>query len=478
MISILAAIRHEASSSNWIAFHDLRYGDIAVSEFSCQVAEFANSIPEGSVVAVLCNNDYEVPVAIFGTSEGKAVSLLLDGATTPGQLETYVRAYQVEFVFLKKGDSDKYLSTSTGKLILEFGNYALIRTDQPIGATLNLDVMMLLTTSGSTGSPKCVRITNRNLESNAAGIAARLALSSNDVAMTTLPMNYSYGLSVITSHLAARSKIVLNSRAITDRAFWRRLESSGASILAGVPFTYKTLQRFGNDVFKGTGLTKITQAGGKLDAALVSHFLDLAERQHMQFFVMYGQTEATARMSIMPPKLLREHPESVGVPLPEGQFSIEPSATEVYANGHQTGEIVYSGPNVSLGYATHRKDLEASDNFGGILRTGDLGYLDGSGLLYIVGRLKRIAKVFGHRVSLDEIEEKVSRLGYSVACVAGDDDVKILLEGIHRPETLRSVREALSQLLCLAQSGFRVEMVRELPRTPSGKIDYPSLSVS
>ena len=129
-----------------------------------------------------------------------------------------------------------------------------------------------------------------------------------------------------------------------------------------------------------------------------------------RFFVMYGQTEATARIAYVPPDRLSEKLGSAGIAIPGGRLSIEPAGAGTM-DGPVTGEVVYEGPNVMLGYATGSGDLALGDELGGVLRTGDIGYLDEDGFLFLVGRSKRIAKVFGLRINLDEVEAAMREHG-------------------------------------------------------------------
>ncbi|MGV9304626.1 AMP-binding protein [Nonomuraea sp. NPDC003727] len=319
------------------------------------------------------------------------------------------------------------------------------------------DLAVLLTTSGSTGNPKLVRLSHRAIMANARAIAQALRLTPADVAPTSLPLHYSYGLSVLNSHLAAGATIVLTGASLLERPFWRQLAEHRCTSLAGVPYQYEMLRRLRFDPAAHPALTTLTQAGGRLRPELVAEFAAKVDR----FFVMYGQTEATARIAVLPPERLPDKLGSAGVALPGGALGVE------------NGEIVYRGPNVMMGYATSAADLARGDDLGGVLRTGDLGYVDEEGFLFVTGRVKRIAKVYGVRVNLDDVERLLRDCG-PVAATGGDDRVTVWTEGLDR-----GARESLARRLAgelrLHWSGFDVREVDRLPLLATGKIDYRAL---
>jgi len=225
---------------------------------------------------------------------------------------------------------------------------------------------LLLTTSGSTGSPKLVRLSAKNLQSNAAAIAEYLGLTREERAITVLPMNYTYGLSVINSHLHSGARILLTNAPVIQKPFWEFFHLQEATSLVGVPYTYAMYHRMGLFKMELPSLRYMTQAGGKLPAAMVKEFAQWARTRGIRFFVMYGQTEATARMSYLPPDRVIEKTASVGVAIPGGRFSILDANNREITQSGVDGELVYRGPNVSLGYAESRADLEKEDENNGL----------------------------------------------------------------------------------------------------------------
>ncbi|MEU6777835.1 AMP-binding protein [Nonomuraea angiospora] len=319
------------------------------------------------------------------------------------------------------------------------------------------DLAVLLATSGSTGNPKLVRLSRQAVLANATAIATALAIVPDEIAPTSLPLHYSYGLSVLNSHLIAGATVMLTEAGLLERSFWTHLDAHRCTSLAAVPYQYEMLRRLRYDRAEHPALATLTQAGGRLGQDLVQEFAGQADR----FFVMYGQTEATARIAVLPPDRLADKPGSAGPAIPGGRLTVD------------EGEVVYHGPNVMMGYAETAADLARGDDLGGVLRTGDLGRLDSEGFLYLTGRLKRIAKIFGVRVNLDDVE-RLLRGSVPVAATSGDDRVTVWAEGLDAAGRAGLARR-LGAELRVHWSGFDVRAVDSLPLLATGKIDYRAL---
>lgn len=326
------------------------------------------------------------------------------------------------------------------------------RTDQ-----VHPDLAVLLTTSGSTGNPKLVRLSRTAVRTNAEQIAQALEIDGNEVAITTLPLFYSYGLSVLNSHLIRGATVVLERTGIMQRTFWNAAVEHQVTSMAFVPSQYEMLRRLRFDPAKYPALRTLTQAGGRLRADRVTEFAGRMATVGGKLFVMYGQTEAAPRMATLPPDRLADKLGSVGRALPGGEFVIEDD------------EVVYRGPNVMMGYAETADDLVKDDEQGGVLRTGDLGRLDDEGFLFITGRLKRMAKVFGVRINLDDIEKN-----FPVAAVAGDDKLIVFTDDAD----VTALRGKIAEWLGTHHTGVVVHRIQALPLLPNGKTDYRALEAS
>lgn len=328
---------------------------------------------------------------------------------------------------------------------------------------LHPDLALLLSTSGSTGTSKLVRLSRDNLAANAAAIAEYLDLSPNDRAVTTLPPHYCYGLSVLHSHLHAGASVVLTEFSVVDRCFWDLFRSAQATSLAGVPHTFDLLDRVGFASMSLPTLRYVTQAGGKMRAETVRRFAEHGERDGWQLFVMYGQTEATARMAYLPPHLAATNPHCIGVPVPGGELSIDSPDDD------GVGELVYRGANVMLGYATDAGDLALSSTVEA-LYTGDLGRREESGLYEVVGRRARFVKPYGIRIGLDSVEHLLDTHGIDAACTS---DGERLVIGVERADQLEAAADLVHGQLTLPRHAMTV--VPTLCRLQSGKPDYDKL---
>ncbi|OKJ98683.1 AMP-binding protein [Amycolatopsis sp. CB00013] len=340
---------------------------------------------------------------------------------------------------------------------------------------------VLLPTSGSTGNPKLVRLSRGAVYANADAIAEVLGIDRHEIAPTSLPLHYSYGLSVLNSHLVRGATVVIEPSGVLGRGFWDAVNEHKVTSLAGVPYHYEMLRRLKFDPAKYPTLRTLTQAGGKLRDDLVAQFNDKIREVGGRMFVMYGQTEAAPRMTTVPAERLAEKLGSAGPALPGGAFAIRREDGSETTHPKIVGEVVYRGPNVMMGYAEDEAGLAAGDEYGGVLATGDLGYLDEDGFLYITGRLKRIGKVFGNRVSLDDLEHAVRSASVGidvVAAVPAGDKVVLfaeLPEGDGAKAICKDAAKALSERLHLHTSGFDVRPIDTVPLLASGKIDYRSL---
>ncbi|MEV6347057.1 AMP-binding protein [Actinoplanes sp. NPDC051851] len=322
------------------------------------------------------------------------------------------------------------------------------------------DLALLLTTSGSTGNPKLVRLSRGAVLANAEQVAESLGITGADVAITTLPLFYSYGMSVLHSHLLRGATVVLERTGIMQRDFWTAVNEHRVTSMAFVPYQYEMLRRLRFDPAKYPSLRTITQAGGRLRTQLVTEFAGKMAAAGGRMFVMYGQTEAAPRMATLPPERIAEKLGSAGLPMPGGSFAIEDD------------EVVYRGPNVMMGYAETGADLAAGDELNGVLRTGDLGRLDEEGFLFLTGRLKRMGKVFGVRINLDDVERN-----FPVTAVAGDDRLHVFAEGVSDDEA-RALRTKIAEWLGSHFTGIDVRVIEALPLLPNGKTDYRALEAS
>lgn len=426
-----------------------RDGELTYQELADRVADVARRLgTTRRLVLMAASNSVESVVGYLGALAGGHPVLLTQGDRAP---DAMVDAY----------DPDVVVSTVGGELLLDVRR-AISAHD------LHPELALLLSTSGSTGSPKLVRLSHRNLQANAESIAGCLGIRATDRAATTLPMHYCYGLSVIHSHLLRGAALILTDLSVVDACFWELFRDAGGTSFAGVPHTFELLDRLGFSRMRLPKLRYVTQAGGRMQPDQVRHYAELGRREGWDLVVMYGQTEATARMAYLPPDLAASHPHTIGVPIPGARFTLEP-VPEV--DKTDAAELVYHGDNVMLGYAETPADL-ARGRTVHALRTGDLARRTPDGLYEIIGRRSRFAKVVGLRVDLQRVETMLATQGVNACCADVSDGLVVAADG--RPDADEIARIVAAEY-GLPPSAIRAVAVDELPRLATGKPDYQAV---
>lgn len=444
---------------------------VSYERLGAKVAEIARFMAaDRGLVFLLCRNDLPTALTYLGAVEAGHVVALLDARLEEGMLRKLVARYRPQWIAGGDGPGDGEWSAVAVPGAVRVWR-ATVAGAEPGHDRPHPELTLLLSTSGSTGSPKFVRLSRRAVEANAASIVQALGIGPDERAVASLPLHYSYGLSVLNSHLAAGAAVVLTDESVMTPSFWDLVARERCTSMAGVPISYQMLDRLGFARVAPPTLRTLTQAGGALAPAFVERFHRITVERGGRFFVMYGQTEATARMTTLPAQSLSEKLGSVGVAVPQGRVEIE--RHDGQSGPGLTGEIVYTGPNVMMGYAESRADLVRGDDLQGRLRTGDLGHLDADGYLFVTGRTARIAKVFGVRVSLDDIEGMIGAHG-PTAAVAGADKI-VLHCAFGTPELFAQLSQELGRTMHLGHRAFDFRRRDALPLTERGKVDYVRL---
>lgn len=426
---------------------------ITYEQLRKDIQDFSKKLPKTrSFVFLLADNTYVSLVSYLSCLYAKQPFLLMDLQIERGLLDTLVMQYHPN-ILIKSGDIQ----------VLHSEVFELFP-----------DLAMMLSTSGTTGSPKLVRLSYNNLASNARSIVDYLGIGDSEVAITTLPMSYSYGLSIINSHLLARATIVLNDFGVVTRDFWAKIKNYSVTSFAGVPYVFQMLKRLKYTRFDTSSIRYITQAGGKLDNETIEYFLAECSALKQRFVVMYGQTEASPRISYVPPQELATKVGSIGIAIPEGElYLIDSTGKRVYSP-YVEGEIVYRGANVMLGYAETTKDLALADEQKRVLKTGDLGYFDEDGYFFITGRAKRFIKLFGLRIGLDSIDYWLSSKSINAVSTGSDDKLFICFEGENHD--LNEVKRTLAKEFKLNINAIQSVKIKNIPRKNGGKVDFKMLN--
>lgn len=443
----------------------LRYGDVL------QVAQTSPlQATRRALVLCLPQNEIGGLVGYLALLAAESVPLMVSPELQFSQIESLAAAYQPDYVWLPESRAGEWAQSTVLARCHGYCLLALPGTHQPLHPSLAL----LLSTSGSTGSGKYVRLSMQNLLANAESIASYLALTADELPITTLPPSYSYGLSVIHSHLLVGATIAVTAKTFFDRAFWNFFREVQATSMTGVPYHYEMLKKLRFVKMTLPSLRTLTQAGGRMEPELTRHYAAHCSQNGGRFFTMYGQTEATARMSYVPADQAQAKAGSVGVAIPGGAFELHDEHRGIVADAGATGELVYRGPNVCMGYANSRADLALGDENHGVLHTGDLAQRDTDGFYSIVGRKNRFIKLFGNRINLQDVEQLLSAQGIAAACAGRDDALEIYLAQADVPQALH-LKKSIAASLQVGLPGIAVYSVDALPRSESGKIRYAEL---
>ena len=386
-------------------------------------------------------------------------------------LENLLNTYSPEYIWVPKDQTEQF---SNMTVEYEAYNYVLLKTGFDHSYPLYDELALLITTSGSTGSPKLVRQSYTNLLSNAQAIAEYLELNDTERPITTLPMNYVYGLSIINSHFLVGATLLLTDRGLMQKEFWHFFKEYKATSFGGVPYTYEMLDKLRFYRMDLPSLRTMTQAGGKITPELHEKFAKYADEKGKNFVVMYGAAEATSRMGYLPPERALEKKGSMGIPIPGGKFTLVGADEQVIDKPYVTGELVYEGRNVTLGYAEKGEDLILGDERNGRLETGDMAQFDNDGFYYIVGRKKRFLKIYGNRVNLDEIDRMIKgEFEIEVASAGIDDHMYIFVTD---EQKANPVRDFIISKTKLNPAAFNVITISEIPKNDSGKTMYKELT--
>lgn len=421
-----------------------------------------------TLVVCLCSNTLGSLLGYLTCLNRQAVPLMLDAAKDKDSLGNLLEIYRPNYIWAPVNHE---LMQGREPVYSAYG-YGLYNCSEEKVA-LNPDLALLLTTSGSTGSPKLVRLSYRNIRSNAESIADYLNIDEHERPVTSLPMHYSYGLSVINSHLIKGATILLTDKPVIQKDFWTFAREQRATSIAGVPFTYEMLRRLRIFKMDLPFLRTMTQAGGKLNAAIAKEYIDNARTAGKRFIVMYGQTEATARMSYLPWDAATEKYSAVGIAIPGGKFSLIDAEGCEIEEPDKDGELIYHGANVSMGYAECRDDLSKGDENRGTLHTGDVARRDADGFYYITGRLKRFVKIYGNRVNLDATEQLLKSVTTDCACAGVDDKLTVFTTAVDKVEEIKAL---LVKKTGINIRAFSVRVIDSIPKNNSGKVQYARLT--
>ncbi len=423
-------------------------------------------------IFLLCENSFEFLCIYVGLITNKNIVYLIDRSTTYKNFLNLKKIHKPKFIFFPK----EFL----GKLNINYHSnvnkkYYITSTNYNLNLKFEKNISILLSTSGSTGNPKFVKLSYSNIKDNTQKISSYLNITKNDRTITTMECSYSYGMSIINTHLYRGASIVLTKKSFFEKSFWYLMKKYKVTTLNGVPFSFEILDRINFYKKKLPHLKKITQAGGKLKLDIYKKIINFLKKRKIKFFSMYGQTEASPRMSYLLIKDDESKIGSIGKPIQGGNFKIFGNNNKIIKKDHTIGELVYQGKNVMLGYAETIKDLTKSKKIK-YLFTGDLAYFDKKGFYFIVGRKNRLIKIHGIRYNLDDIEKELNFSGFPSAVREKDEKLNIFItkKNNHIENNLNSF---LLKKYNIRSNNIIIQYIKKIPRNLNGKISYSRLPI-
>lgn len=444
--------------------YSLTYGDVCRT-----IKEFEALRLSRSVIFCLCENCAGALIGYMAFENNKQVPLLL-GLGMDDELRHNLESMYTPGYYWVPEWKEKEID---GEKVYSAYGYVLLKTSHS-PYLLNENLSMLLTTSGSTGSPKLVRHKYGNLEANAKNVAKVFSWRPNEeIGICDLPMNYTMGLNVINSHLVVGATVLMVKANLMDPDFWEFIRVNEGTSFCGVPFSYEVMRRIGFDKMDLPKLYTLAEGGGKLTDKMFKWIATYAKNNGKRFCATFGTSETSARMAFLDPELALEKIGSMGKAIPNGELFLLDEA--VGEDGTVSGELCYRGPNVTMGYALCREDLMKGDEFCGEYHTGDIAKRDADGFYYIIGRKGRFLKLFGLRVSLDETERILKTQYPNTDFVCTGDDKRMNIFVID-PSLKDEIISFISGKTNLHKSAFRVFVINEIPRNEYGKVKFAELN--
>ena len=451
----------EKKDRNKVAVIDDSGRNVTYGEICNFTEEFARHLSYRTLIFILSENRIGSLLGYTASLSNKIVPLIVGAATEENLLAHLLGVYKPEYLWMPNAIAER----KGIEPVFTAWDYSLVKTGYPRVALFD-DLSLLLPTSGSTGSPKLVRHSYRNVEANADNVRRLFELDGSEKAMAILPMHYTMGLSVITSHLLAGATLLLSGRSLLDKGFWAMLKE--ATSFTGVPYSYEILTKMRFTRMNLPNLKVISQGGGKLTEEMFKMLAQWAHDNGKRFIATYGQSECTARMAYLPAELAMEKTCSIGFAEPGGQISIiDENGNETF-EGEASGEMVYRGENVTMGYATCSEDLLKGDENHGVMHTGDLARRDADGCYFIIGRMKRFLKIFGLRISLDEVERMIKD-EFKTSCYCKGDDTKLVVLTTN-PQLVEVLPSFIEKKTHLFHQRVEVRVVKEILRNETGKV--------
>ena len=453
-----------------IAIIDKEYSNLTYKKVLTETNKIRKKIKKRSLILIVSENSLGSLIAYIFCIINNHVGIIIDSKTTKQNIIKIFKSYKPNYTFISKKNNSIFKKVCSEKYI--FFDQSLMKNKINNKVKLNKNLSLLLSTSGSMGSIKFVKLSKNNLKHNTRSIINYLKINKKDSAITNLPISYSYMLSVINTHFEVGGSIVVSKYSLVEKKFWETLKNSKITSFNGVPYTYEMLSRIGLKNIKIKSLKYLTHAGGKLENDKLKEIIKFCKKNNLKFFSMYGQTEASPRISYLNPEFSKKKIGSIGKGIPGSKMYIINNTGKKILKPFVEGEIICEGKNVFMGYSKDYNDLKNANEENYKLKTGDLGYFDKNGFFYITSRISRIAKIFGNRVDLGALESLMSQKSYKVACLS---DNKIVFIFIEKKYNKTNLINTISKITNLNVNSFELIKLKYLPRTANKKISYNEL---
>lgn len=454
--------------SNKIAVKDNENHILTYGELVEEVSLFSRLIEPRSIIFNLCKNTVGSLAGYMGFIEGNAVPLALSSKIEKGLLDKLINEYTPAYIWAPTEQANNYRYDA----VYEKYGYTLLKTGN-ILYPINDDLQFLMTTSGSTGSPKLVRYKKGNLEANARNVAKAFGWTAEERPVCDLGMQYTMGLNVINTHLYVGATVLLTTFNLMSGEFWDYIKEEKATNFTGVPFSYDIFYRLHFDRMDLPYLKTLSEGGGKLTDARFIQLAEYAQKNNKRFIASFGTTETSARMACLPAELALTKIGSIGRAIPEGELFLIDSDGTILEDPEAEGEMCYRGPNVTMGYAVKKEELQNGDDFNGEYHTGDLARRDADGCYYVTGRMSRFLKLLSYRVSLDQCERLIQeQFNIECACTGTDQRMEIYITDESKQ---KDILDFISEKTKLYKKLFKVHVTGSIPRNDSGKIRYKEL---
>ena len=459
-----------ASHGNKIAISDGEFINLTYKKILIEFNKIKKKIKPKSLVLIVSENTIGSLLAYIFCIINNHVAIIVDAKTTRINILKIFKIYKPNYIFLSMKNKSMFNKKCIEKY--NFFNETLLKNKVDGKINLNKNLSLLLPTSGSMGSVKFVKLSKTNLKHNTDNIIRYLKINNKDSAITNLPISYSYMLSIVNTHFEKGGSIIISNYSLIEKKFWQIFKKNKITSFNGVPYTYEMLCKIGLQNIKIKTLRYLTNAGGKLEKENLKEIIDFCKKNKLKLFSMYGQTEASPRISYLKPEFSKKKLGSIGQGMPGNKIYIIDDDGEKISKPFKEGEIVCEGKNVFMGYSKNFKDLINDNEKNYKLNTGDLGYFDSDGFFYITSRKSKIAKIFGNRVDIGALENLMKQRGYKIACLSNDKKIFIFIEKNYNKKSLIN---CISKITNLNIRSFELIKLKDLPRTSNNKISYNEL---